>query len=559
LHGDAIFAALASLGSLLVQTRHLWSPRSFEYRTLPWEEDHPELAGFLRGLDDQQLKALAEPFSAAGLADGTRCAPWADAAPARSSLPPNLTGQLHQLCPALAQLDAWGKPGMLEEWDLTERATKESNPQRSDPKEPVPKELYPGESDPIELNPIRLDADRPSPAIRHGQPLGSQNTDRRVPPKRSAPISAPSQADPTSIKPPRLRGVTLRKQLQIDAFATVFDTLIQPQSPPHPSVPNGGRMRSTIAASPEESPDASHDASGNTSTLSSRASEAGTTASNARPILDWCAGKGHLSRALAHRGHGPFLCVEHDPAIVLAGTARAVAEHLPIGFAQQDVHEAAIEPVVRHASSAVALHACGDLHRRLLTLATQTQTGTLLLAPCCHDRTAEQDHRPMSESGSRCGLNLSRMELRMVSQQLVTASKARGQLRTRETAYRLGLDEILRQTLNRSTYTTIRPTPRRWLQRSFGEYCGLVAKREGWQLPQDLSEFERAGQVRALEVTRLGVVRRMSQRALEIWLVLDLAAYLLEHGYDVDVTEFCPQHVSPRNLLIAARHKHSTC
>ena len=274
-------------------------------------------------------------------------------------------------------------------------------------------------------------------------------------------------------------------------------------------------------------------------------------------ILDWCAGKGHLSRALAGRGHGPLVCVERNPAIVQAGTARATAEGLPIGFQAVDVHDATIEPVVRLASSIVALHACGDLHRRLLTLAGQARTSVLMLAPCCHDRTAQHQHQPMSNFARGCGPELSRTDLQMVSQQLVTASSARAQLRKRETAWRLGLDEMLRATLNAHGYTTIRPTPRRWLQGSFADYCHRVAKREGWQLPSELGEFERAGQARALEVTRLGVVRRISQRALEIWLVLDLAAYLLELGYDVTVTEFCPQHVSPRNLLVSARLKNT--
>ncbi|MGV8481978.1 SAM-dependent methyltransferase, partial [Pseudomonas aeruginosa] len=41
----------------------------------------------------------------------------------------------------------------------------------------------------------------------------------------------------------------------------------------------------------------------------------------ARPVvhwLDWCSGKGHLGRLLAHAGQ-PLTCLEHDPALVADG------------------------------------------------------------------------------------------------------------------------------------------------------------------------------------------------------------------------------------------------
>jgi len=52
---------------------------------------------------------------------------------------------------------------------------------------------------------------------------------------------------------------------------------------------------------------------------------------------------------------------------------------------------------------------------------------------------------------------------------------------------------------------------------------------------------------------RLSVVRHVFRRPLEIWLALDLAVYLENRGYTVDLGSFCARQLTPRNLLISAR------
>ena len=52
---------------------------------------------------------------------------------------------------------------------------------------------------------------------------------------------------------------------------------------------------------------------------------------------------------------------------------------------------------------------------------------------------------------------------------------------------------------------------------------------------------------------RFSIVRHAFRRAIEVWLVLDLACYLEERGYAVALGSFCERHLTPRNLLISAR------
>ena len=48
------------------------------------------------------------------------------------------------------------------------------------------------------------------------------------------------------------------------------------------------------------------------------------------------------------------------------------------------------------------------------------------------------------------------------------------------------------------------------------------------------------------------LVRHLFRRPLELWLVLDRALFLQEQGYRVELREFCPRHLTPRNILIHA-------
>ena len=44
--GDAL-SRLAALTHFLRDTRHLWHPRAFVQRPVPWEVDHPEVVAWL--------------------------------------------------------------------------------------------------------------------------------------------------------------------------------------------------------------------------------------------------------------------------------------------------------------------------------------------------------------------------------------------------------------------------------------------------------------------------------------------------------------------------------
>lgn len=267
-----------------------------------------------------------------------------------------------------------------------------------------------------------------------------------------------------------------------------------------------------------------------------------------RPVLDWCGGKGHLGRLLALQWQVPVQTLEIDRQLCADGAALAARLGLDQHFVAADALADGIDvPAGRHA---VALHACGELHRRLIERGAAAGVARLDVAPCCYYRGVEQDYRPLSPG---LQTRLSRDDLRLAVTETVTASPRLARRRDHEMAWKLGF-AACRQQLTGEGYRPFKPVPAAWFRGSFAEFLERMLARQG--LPavsaESAARCERLGWQRQREVMRLSIVRHAFRRALELWLALDLASYLEGRGYAVAVGRFCERRLTPRNLLISA-------
>lgn len=213
------------------------------------------------------------------------------------------------------------------------------------------------------------------------------------------------------------------------------------------------------------------------------------------PVLEWCAGKGHLGRLFALADKCDVFSLELDPRLCEQGrrlAQRARAAHQRFVAADVRTDDSAGLVAGRHA---LALHACGDLHLGLMRAAAGHGALALNIAPCCYHKTESDLLVSLSGEGS---LVLSRDDLRLAASNVVTASPRERALRRREAMSKFGHTNLLR-------------------------------------------------------AERLSLVRFAFRRALEAWLVLDRARFLEQRGFVVEVSVFCPPTLTPRNLLISAR------
>jgi hypothetical protein len=269
--------------------------------------------------------------------------------------------------------------------------------------------------------------------------------------------------------------------------------------------------------------------------------------------LDWCSGKGHLGRRLLQTGQ-QLTCLEYDPSLVLSGQILSQRHQLHALHVEQDVLADSAAFLLKNDQTPVALHACGDLHVRLIQLASAVGCKQLAIAPCCYNRTRLASHEALSSAGLRSGLQLSLDDLALPMSETVTAGARVRRQRDTSMARRLGFDLLQRQLRGIDEYLPTPSLPSAWLDKSFADYCHhLAALKELSTIgPQDWPALEAAGWQRLAEVRNLELLRGLFRRPLELWLVLDRALFLSEQGYTVRLGTFCETPLTPRNFLLLA-------
>ncbi|WP_395599531.1 methyltransferase [Pseudomonas sp. A1437] len=269
--------------------------------------------------------------------------------------------------------------------------------------------------------------------------------------------------------------------------------------------------------------------------------------------LDWCSGKGHLGRRLLSTGQ-QLTCVEYDPALVASGHALSQRHQLNAQHVEQDVLAADASAVLNARHTPVALHACGDLHVRLMQLASAAGCRQMAIAPCCYNRINRTEYQALSLAASGSLLRLSLEDLALPMSETVTAGARVRRQRDTSMARRLAFDLLQRQLSGIDQYLPTPSLPSAWLEKTFADYClDLAALKELSTIgSQDWPALEAAGWQRLAEVRNLELLRGLFRRPLELWLNLDRALFLAELGYVVRLGTFCDAPLTPRNLLLLA-------
>jgi hypothetical protein len=276
-------------------------------------------------------------------------------------------------------------------------------------------------------------------------------------------------------------------------------------------------------------------------------------AGTARHWLDWCAGKGHLGRRLLQPGQ-QLTCLEYDPALVASGQALSQRHRLHALHVEQDVLAADAASLLKGRHTPVALHACGDLHVRLIRLASTAGCKQLAIAPCCYNRTSLDRYSPMSSAAGSSALQLSLDDLGLPMSETVTAGARVRRQRDTSMARRLGFDLLQRQVRGVDEYLPTPSLPSVWLEKPFAEYCQHLADLKELSTigTQDWPALEATGWQRLAQVRNLELLRGLFRRPLELWLLLDRALFLQEQGYTVRLGTFCESSLTPRNVLLLA-------
>lgn len=272
-------------------------------------------------------------------------------------------------------------------------------------------------------------------------------------------------------------------------------------------------------------------------------------------ITDWCAGKGHLGRALAHVTGSPLQALEWQVALCEAGRTECARVGVQASFRCVDVRGPHAPDLLEPPDLAVALHACGGLHTALLRAVVTRRVAGLALAPCCYNQPSPDRGQPLSAAGRAAGLPLDENDLDLLHRQPVNASAGTLRRSRQNQQWRLAFDALQRAATGIDAYRPMPTFPEAWLALPFTEFCARFAELDGLTLPNSLNpnDFLPQGETAWRQTVARDAVRGLFAAPLEAWLVLDRALFLAEAGYAVEVGAFCDPALTPRNALILAR------
>jgi hypothetical protein len=278
------------------------------------------------------------------------------------------------------------------------------------------------------------------------------------------------------------------------------------------------------------------------------------------PVLEWCAGKGHLGRMLAFNGATQVSSVELQSTLCEQGQKAALQQGLAMQFSQVDVLKDDTTSLFNTQMHAVALHACGALHQAMMRKAIAANVQQISFSPCCYHLFTPNDYLPMSELAKQSQLRLTHRDLKLALQETVTAPTRVDKIRKTELEWRLGFDALRRSITNELHYVSVPSVNKAVFSGSFKSFCEWAGDKKALKIPQDIDYeyFLSVGVARKKVTDRVELVRHVFRRAIEVWLVLDRALYLQQHGYQVSIKTFCEKQLTPRNILILANTNPST-
>jgi|GEM_PF-1346701 len=303
-------------------------------------------------------------------------------------------------------------------------------------------------------------------------------------------------------------------------------------------------------------------------------------------VIEWCAGKGHLGMALAAMANQPdsghataatgqgarmtavkpvvaptstqVLSVEWQASLCQQGQARAAQYQLSQQFVTVDVlAESLPASLVSQPTTPrlLALHACGDLHRRALQLARQQQWPATIV-PCCYHLQAGSAYQPLSQQAQQTRLQLSRADLKLAVQGQHTGGQRILRLRQREVWWRLAYQLWRSHELGDATYQPLNSIPKQWLSGEFSAFVEYAAAQQGLRnvelSSRDAEHYLQLSWPRYIDVQQLERVKHWFQPVLELWLILDRAFYMAEDPSvsQVQVLAFCQAALTPRRYML---------
>ena len=275
---------------------------------------------------------------------------------------------------------------------------------------------------------------------------------------------------------------------------------------------------------------------------------------HAKRIVDVGAGSGHFTRLSARHFSREALGLERNAERVARASSRereATVSEFSAQFAVLDAFRDGLE--LRPSDLAIGLHACGELGDTLVRAVAQNGAD-LALVSCCLQKINTPQRSPLSQAAHELALQKDTLGLsNLTSQAFGVEASIEHTMQARQARYALG--ELLRaRGLVVEPGAEMSGINRRRAHKGLAEIALRATELRGLPPPsaQELADTEQRAALHFHAVRRLSLPRNLLGRVIEITVVLDRAAHLLERGYAVQVATLFERAVTPRNIALFA-------
>jgi SAM-dependent methyltransferase len=274
---------------------------------------------------------------------------------------------------------------------------------------------------------------------------------------------------------------------------------------------------------------------------------------SAQRIVDVGAGSGHFTRLSARHFSREALGLERNPERVARASSRELSDPgaFSAQFAVVDAFSDGLE--LRASDLAIGLHACGELGDTLVR-AVADGGADLALVSCCLQKINHPQRSALSQAAHQLTLHKDTLGLsNLTSQAFGVEASIEHTMQARQARFALG--ELLRaRGVAVPPGAEMSGINRRRAHKGLAEIALRATELRGLPPPSplELADTEQRAALHFDAVRRLSLPRNLLGRVIEIAVILDRAAHLLERGYAVQVATLFERAVTPRNIVLFA-------
>ena len=282
-----------------------------------------------------------------------------------------------------------------------------------------------------------------------------------------------------------------------------------------------------------------------------------STFNNPLHFVDIGSGAGHLSNALVWENSGTSLCLDMDESLQEIGKNKInfwLSDNKDkITFKKLYVTQSSVEKLNLKNKILISLHGCGALSVELIKGFVNSNGKQLLNFGCCYYKL--NDEINISNFAKEYGTKLTKENLYLAERTVSSVSISDLKERVMVKKYRYALHMYLYDNFKLG-YTSVGNASSKDYKNDFFQYLlkyqpkKLISEMDKEKVDlffsseyffQKFSEHFVADSIRAL-----------FGRVIELYLLLDRAIYLQEHGCRVEMMEFFDSEISPRNIGLFA-------